>query len=350
MKLDKLFLQKTYADNVGHRLERWSVQSHSPYRANFRCPLCGDSQKNKFKRRGYILERSGYLIFYCHNACGTIGFEKFLKDHHGDLYTMYKFDLFKDMRQSNNVIKIEDIEDDEEEEFIEDVQDKELSDVGLPGVLECDHAYNYVRDRLIPEERLDDIYYTDYFYHFINSHVPNKFPNHYLERLDRRIVLPMRDFDGRIFGFIGRAIDKDNQLRYITIKIDDSMPKLFGLDQVDRSQRVFVAEGPIDSLFIDNGIALAGTDGNPMSVFERKNDFVMVLDNQPRAPDVIKKYEKYIHLGYNVVVWPSYIKQKDINDMIMEGGYTIEQVNNIIRENTFSSALLRVKFSNWRKI
>lgn len=338
---DKLFTQRTFADQLASRLQGWKVQSYSPYRANFRCHICGDSQKNKFKRRGYILEQTGFLIYHCHNACGTIGFEKYLKDYQPDLYSMYKFELLR-----NNAREIEP----EIEEPFEEVKINQFTheEIGLNNFTTDKLAYEYISSRRIPEEFWDDIYYTDKFFGFINSKLDEKFDPDWNDRIDERIVLPLRWFDGSIFGVIGRATSPSNQLRYLTVKFDNSKPKIFGLDRVNRFEDIRCVEGPIDSFFIDNAVALAGTDGNPEEVFD-KSQVIMVLDNQPRAPDVLKKYEKYIDLGYRMVIWPSHIRGKDPNEMILNKELSIGQLNSVISRHTYSGVMLNIKFNSWRR-
>lgn len=338
---DKLFSQKTYADQLGARLEGWRVQSYSPYRSNFRCPLCGDSQKNKFKKRGYILESKGFLVFHCHNACGTIGFDKFLSDNYPDIFAIYRLDLLKyshlDQRNPSN-------EAPQESDNTTPLNVK----IDLDNFEVNSEASRFVRGRQIPEEFWDDIYYTDKFYEFINSQIEDKFDSKWSDRIDKRIVLPLRWFNDEVFGVIGRATDKDNPLRYITIKFDDDKPKIFGLNNINRFEDIICVEGPIDSFFINNAVALAGTDGDPQQVFD-VSQVIMALDNQPRARDVLKKYEKYIDLGYRMVIWPSKLTGKDPNEMILNKEVTSHELNSIIKKNTHSGVMLKIKFNSWRK-
>lgn len=336
---DKLFLQRTYADMLGSRLEGWRVQAYSPYRSNFRCPICGDSQKNRHKKRAFIIENTGYLLFHCHNECGTIGFEKFLKDHHNDLYTAYRLDLIRNHYDDKVV----------EEPVIEVTEPTVVDQLNLDNFQVDREAFAYVSKRQIPEKYWDDIYYTTHYYRFINELISDKFPEQYNEVVDKRVVLPLRDFDGSIFGVIGRSLDPRNERKYLTVKFDEEKPKLFGLERVNSSQTIRVLEGPIDSFFIKNSIALAGTDGNPDQVFDR-SQLVLILDNQPRSESVIKKYQKYIRMGYKMVIWPSYIKGKDPNEMIESGELTLNKLERLIQDNSYSGLMLDINFNNWRKI
>lgn len=338
---DKLFLQRTYADQLASRIEGWAVQSYSPYRANFRCPICGDSQKNKRRKRGYIIENPGYLIYHCHNACGTIGFESYLKEHQSDLYAMYRLDLLKQMGASEeNTYK-------KQEEAVTPYIELN-DDIDLPIFTTNDSAYRYITSRKISEEFWDDIFYTEQFYKYVNTEVRGMFESSVADQIDERIVLPMRWFNGEVFGVIGRALKFDNPMRYLTIKFDDNKPKLFGLDRIDRFEDIYCLEGAIDSYFVDNSIAMAGTDGNPLEVFN-KNQVVIALDNQPRDQFVLAKYEKYIEMGMRMVIWPNHIKGKDPNQMILNQEVTKKQLNKLVRDNTFDGVMLRIKFNSWRR-
>lgn len=348
--MDKLFLQKIYSDNVGARLERFKVQQHSPYRAIFRCPICGDSATNKFRRRGFLIERNGTIMFHCHNQCGTINFEHFLNEHFNDLYIMYKFELIKYWKEEQQNGRRNNRQRDDSNRGSNPLENqKQSKDLKLSLAKDNKDSYAYITDRKIPSKFYDDIYYTDKFYDFINEHIPNKFPDEYIGRIDRRIVIPMRDFDGTIFGVVGRAIDKSNKAKYLTIKFDDSKPKISGLDRLDRSKFTFVLEGPIDSYFVDNAIAFAGTDGSPELIFDDKSKYAIVLDNQPRSESVLKKYEKYINDGFQMVIWPENVADKDINQMIIDGS-TQQEIQQMLVNNTYSGIKLKIMFAQWRKL
>ena len=146
-----------------------------------------------------------------------------------------------------------------------------------------------------------------------------------------------------MFAFQGRALNGENP-KYITIKVDNDKEKIYGLDDVDWSKRVYVVEGPIDSLFLDNCIATAQSD------LRVKGDRVVLIpDNEPRNEQVIKQVNRYIDENYDVVIWPSDIKEKDINEMILSGK-TERDIKDIIARNTFNGLLARTKLSEWKKV
>lgn len=176
----------------------------------------------------------------------------------------------------------------------------------------------YLYKRQIPDLSL--VYYTDDFNKFANGLIPGKLPSKIVEE---RIVFPFLTTDGRLFGFQGRVVGNsaDKKNKFVTIMLEESQPRIFGLDRVDLNSDVFVVESPIDSFFLPNCIATAG--GLLHQELDKigidKSRFVVVYDNEPRNPDIIKRVKQAIKGGYRVVVWPDWVKYKDINQAAMDG-------------------------------
>jgi hypothetical protein len=156
------------------------------------------------------------------------------------------------------------------------------------------------------------------------------------------LLIPFRDEEGEVFAYQGRAFGKE-QPKYLTIKLEER-DKIFGLDRVDKSKHVYVVEGPLDSLFIENCIAVAGADVPSMDC-----DHTIIFDNEPRNGALLKQMEKEIDRGSRVVVWPDNMKHKDINDMII-AEYSKEDIQQIITNNTFSGISAKLRFAEWRRI
>jgi hypothetical protein len=215
---------------------------------------------------------------------------------------------------------------------------------GLQSIKELpsDHpARVIVEKRELPVKALSDLYLCESFFKFTNSIIPNKFPT--LDGDHPRLIIPFRDEQGEIFVYQGRAFGKE-QPKYITIKLDDDKDKIFGLDRVDKSKPIYVVEGPLDSLFLDNCIAVAGADFSNM-----EGDLIIIYDNEPRNKEINKQIKKTIDQGKSVCLWPDNMKCKDINDMIIVG-YSKEQIQEIITDNIFSGAAAQLRFAEWRKI
>ncbi len=312
---------------------------------NFRCPYCGDSKRSRTKARGFVYRKKNDLFFKCHN-CGvgtTLG--KLIKHIDSKTYDDYILERYRKGVKSNNP--------EPEFKFNEPVFRTKgvLKSLDPISKLPENHpAKQIIEKRCLPPKSLSDLYLCKSFYKFTNSLVPNKFPS--LDGDHPRLVIPFRDENGKIFAYQGRAFGKE-QPKYITIILDHNKDKVFGLDTVTKDKPVLVVEGPLDSLFLDNCIAVAGASfRSPLSIEGRlmqNGELTIIYDNEPRNKEICKQIERSINQGQRVVLWPESMKHKDINDMIV-AGYTKEQIQDIIRNSTFSGAAAQLRFAEWRKI
>jgi hypothetical protein len=245
---------------------------------------------------------------------------------------------------------------DETQEFVDKmktpvfVKTTGLKDLKKVSQLKPEHPVKlYIQKRSIPSDTHHKLFLVKKFKEWVNTMLPEKFDEESLKTDEPRLIIPFLDKDKKLFGFQGRSF-KNTGVRYITIILDDEQPKIFGLDTMDPSKDIYVVEGPIDSLFLSNGIASAGGDLiTPLQLLDvQKQKFVVVYDNEPRNKHTIKHIEKAIDSGYRVCIWPTAMEQKDINDMVL-AGYTIEKVKEIIDECTYSGPTAKLHLAIWRK-
>ena len=132
----------------------------------------------------------------------------------------------------------------------------------------------------------------------------------------------------------------------MTIKLKDSKQKIYGLERVNLQEHINIVEGPIDSLFVDNCLAMGGAD----MYFDRipAENITYIFDNEPRNKEIVDRMYKVIDKNYNLVVWPNHIQSKDVNDMVMNG-MKIDEVNNLISTNTFAGLEALTKLTNYKK-
>ena len=334
-----------YSGILSTRLERFSIKSHTPYRANCRCPICGDSQKNKHKARGWILEKDNSAIYYCHNCGASLSLRNFLKNVDSNLYNEYVVDIALEKGYKTKIqepIKPLDTLTKSRPKFTK--MGSPLLKIKKVSSLDFSHpAKKYVQKRRIPANKQYKLYYAPKFENWTNSLVPNKLPT---KQVKPRLVLPFIDKKGNVFGYQGRAFDADS-IRYITIMLDDDMPKVFGLDSVDFDRKYYVLEGPLDSLFLDNAVAMAGADGNA-SGLDNVNNAIFVFDNEPRNAEIVRRMEKCLDKGYKVCIWPNNVVDKDVNDMILSDMRAVD-VQMTIDMNTYSGLEGKLQLSYWRK-
>ena len=304
---------------------------------NFRCPYCGDSHKSRTKARGFVFRKKNDLFFKCHN-CGTgASLGNLIKTLDSKTYKDYIMERYKKGVETRSSPQ-------PEFKFNAPVFRKKGILKGLKSIqdLSDDHpARQIVERRKLPVESLSDLYLCESFFKFTNSIIKGKFPS--LGGDHPRLIIPFRGEDGEVFAYQGRAFGNE-QPKYITIKIDADRDKIFGLDKVDKSKPILVVEGPLDSLFLDNCIAVAGADFSSM-----EGDLTVIYDNEPRNKEINKQIEKTIDQGKSVCLWPDTMVCKDINDMIILG-YTKEEIQEIITNNTFSGVAAKLRFANWRRI
>jgi len=223
-----------------------------------------------------------------------------------------------------------------------------IADLKKISQLAPDHpAKLYVMKRRIPPHVHHKLYYAPKFKAWTNSQIANKFES--LEFDDGRIIIPLLDEAGDMFGYQGRSLKKNDNMKYITILLNDDRPKVFGLDSIDKSKRVYVLEGPLDALFLSNSIASCG--GKLETNIEACDieNHVIVYDNEPRGKETIRKMEDSINAGHNICIWPNDIIQKDINDMVL-AGFTPLEIKNIINENTYDNLSAKMQMLEWKKI
>ena len=302
---------------------------------NFRCPYCGDSQKSRTKARGFVYRKKNDLFYKCHN-CGvgtTLG--KLIEHLDSKSYKDYIMERYKSGVKTVNK--------EPEFKFDEPVfRSKDVcSTLNSLEELQDDHPARKIIDRRnLPISSYKDLFLCPEFYKFTNNLIPNKFPS--LDGDHPRLLIPFRDEEGEVFAYQGRAFGNE-QPKYLTIKLQER-DKIFGLDKIDKREEVLVVEGPLDSLFLDNCIAVAGADVPNLDC-----DFTVVFDNEPRNKELLKQVEKAINRGHKICLWPEGMEYKDINDMIL-GGYTKEEIQDLIKHNTYQGTTATLWFTKWRKI
>lgn len=349
MSINTLWIDDKYINLLSYQLDRFKRLNQYTY--NFRCPICGDSKISKFKTRGYVYKNKNRLSFKCHNCGSNSSFSQFLKNINQEVYNEYKLEILKENRiQNSNIERISNsfvskIDYFTNHEFNNFEPLKELKKVSD---LDSNHPVKeYVNKRKIPIEYHNKLYFVIRFMEWVNKYIPNKFDNKQLKMDEPRLLIPFLDENGFVFAVSGRSFKKKS-IRYMTIKFDENKPKIFGLDTLNKNNHVYVVEGPIDSMFIPNSIAMAGADIQ-LNELLPENNFTIIFDNEPRNLEIIKRMDKNIQQNNKICIWPDYINEKDINDMIINGK-TKEEVIDIINENTYEGLKAKLRLMTWRKI
>ena len=301
------FIDVKYINLISSQLQKF--KKVKPYLYNFRCPICGDSKKNKNKARAFLYRVKNNTNYKCHNCGLSVSFNSFLKQFDIETHKQYIFEKFKEGKTGKNFTS----------ESPEDVFSRINSskpkfrkkiEVDLPDAFDVSISKNYLESRAIFS---GSFYYANNFKEFVNTLKPETFND--VEFGEERIVIPLVRND-TLIGFQGRALST-NPIKYLTIMLDEDEPKIYGLDTINKNLPVYVVEGPFDSTFLNNSVALCGSDGDVSCI--EGSDIVFVYDNEPRNKEIVGRIERAIEGGERVVIWPNNITQKDINDMVLAG-------------------------------
>jgi hypothetical protein len=125
---------------------------------------------------------------------------------------------------------------------------------------------------------------------------------------------------------------------------------IFGLNNVDKNQTIYVTEGPIDSLFLPNSVAVGNANLKSVGDYLPKDKSVLVYDNEPRNKEVVREIKTAIEAGFHVVIWPKDISEKDINDMVLKANMSAEEILNTINKNTFQGPKALLTFNIWKHV
>lgn len=309
---------------------------------NHRCPYCGDSSKKKNKSRGYHFVVDNSFVYKCHNCGKSTSSVNFLKDHFSILYKEYKKEWLKENGRapkkrkmpSSNMFKFK--------PKIPLKKGNALDEICI-SAWDDPNAKDYLTKRGIPTTT--ELWYVDNAEKL--AEINDKYKDRYLGN-DPRIVLPFFSEDGELIGITGRAIN-DAPLRYLTMRLSEELPLIYNYDKVDKSKTIYVTEGPIDSLFLPNSIAVAGSDFKKIDNTIKENA-ILVYDNEPRNIEIIKKISDVIDLGYSVCIWNDkrVYGLKDINDM-MDSGLSQDELIQIINECTYNGLSAKAKLMEYKK-
>jgi ssDNA-binding Zn-finger/Zn-ribbon topoisomerase 1 len=312
---------------VSSRLQKFKRVKADLY--NFRCPICGDSQKHKNKARGYFYQVKTNTNFKCHNCGASLSLNNFLKQIDPTLHKQYTMEKFKEGHTGKNFVVEE-----PKFDFKKPIFHKKLD---LPKASEIPIAKEYLEKRMVDPTKF---YFAKKFKEWVNT---QKQTFDTIGRDESRIIIPMYDTERNLIGFQGRSLGP-NFVKYITVMLKEEAPKVYGMDSIDTEKSVYVVEGPFDSTFVKNSIALCGSDGDIEHL--KAYDLIYAYDNEPRNKEIVGRIERCIGRNQRVIIWPNHIREKDINDMVLAG----HDIMSILEENTYSSLEAQVQFNNWKRV
>lgn len=339
-----IWRDEKYLRLLSPQLERFSQKQ--PHTFQFRCPLCGDSERMKSKARGYIFPKNTVLMFKCHNCGEALPFAALLRRMSRYLYDQYILEGLRDQR---------------EPAYEPDVTTAPPRDSFRPGELPsladcqsrqspCYPVYAFAKNRQIPEAAMSRLFAT------MNARTwmtPLAGEDKAKALIDNApyLVIPLTLPDGTWYGAQMRLLTRKE---YLTFRWEQEPLKVFGLDAWDNTRLTYLLEGPLDTLFIDNAIAGCGSDllGTMRVMREHKLcdaslPHVYVWDNEPRNREVVHHVEQAIVSRVPVVIWPKGFP-KDINDAVREG-HTVSNILQVMKSRTFVGLRAELEFQQWKR-
>lgn len=341
------WIDKTYIGYLSPQLERFSWKKATL--AACRCPLCGDSHKKKNKTRGFFYQKGNDFFYKCHNCGRGTTLCRLLEEIAPNLHQQYILERWKNGENGHSNYK--------------KPKEPSLGTSPAPRLRETSALLQdliclrtapddnpskvYLRSRKVPEKHFSYLYHAEHFGDWAAKVDPE---NAHLYD-EPRLVIPFFDVHGTFFGASCRSLDPKCDLRYITLKVKhNDLPKIFGMERFDRRRPGYCVEGPIDSLFLDNALAIVGANAlDPSSVPFDMDKTTIVFDNEPRNREIVQHIERSIDRGFRVCLWPKTIVHKDINEMILQYGVSGSEIQKIIDDNTFQGLMAKAQLGSWRR-
>ena len=305
-----------------------------------RCPVCGDSQKNKRSKRLHLYSKNNITKINCFNGSCDVNNKTmygFLKSFYPNLLENYKRENFIQnlshlSNQSSDVFAeiAEDIKEPlKESEIIKPVLTHNLFDY-FENLIEHDEAISYLNKRGF------DYFNSSYEWYFgkQNLEIDGK-----LYKLNDAIIIPLY-YEKEMYGFYSRNIYNKEFFTYLP---EQNMGyKIAFWFQIDKSKPVYIFEGIFDALSsgLDNVIALMGAKIPEERLSELKYP-VFVLDNDKTG--ILNSIE-YTKRGFQVYIQPTELKEKDMNELMLN--HPELNVPEMIKNNIYSSISAEIRLKS----
>lgn len=307
-------------------LPRETISRQNSY--NFKCQICGDG-KSKHKKRGYLLLFKDKWIYKCHNCSISMLAEKWLKEYFPILYRQYIIDLIKndeskpdDKEVRCSFIKKEEVYNEEKEvkTFVPILKEKTQLFID---------AIDFCISRKIPENVWKRWFVS----------VSGKYKN--------RIIIPFYDDKNKIYFYQARAL-RNQEPKYLC-RLGEK--EFYNIYNVDKNSPIQVTEGPVDSLFLSNSIAILGCSLSNENFYKIKQlgKIFWLFDFDDAG---LKASNEYITRGESVFLWKKYAKEVglperekfDINDLMIffnrERPFTFDELKNFYSSSIYDKIWL----------
>lgn len=327
--------QESLILEISSHLSRFHKKKNGLYL--FRCPICNDSQKSKFKTRGTFYKKNQGYNFGCFNCESSMSLIRFVKLYFPDVFSRYQFSLFQQQTHK-------------EKEISEKKKKITILSTEFPFLIPytlSPKAVAYVKSRKIPENKMSGVLFCEDLNLLLDKLSALGYEP--LPVVSPRLIFPVKNTNNVLVGFVARALDPRDPIRYYNIKLTDDEPLLYGQNTINHSRRVIITEGIIDSLFLDNSLAACSAGFGAAIKFcqEHHLEYALLFDNERRNEQIRNSMLKHINNGSSIVLFTSWSYQgKDLNEMVLKNpnlNLLQEEIENRIR----SGLLAKLEFSRW---
>jgi len=282
-KVEDILLKKFPTSAVKQRVNVSEAQ------INFACPLCGDSKKNEFKKRGSIILHGDHEGMYkCHNCGRYMSLEKFLVEASsaGDVY--FDEELVKELKSAPRAKK----------KTSKETARKAGKAIGLLIDDEIVKRYCYHKTHLMAHlgyVLIDDA--PPHAKEYLTNRMQYSWDDFLYSRKLNAIIILNQTLTGHVLGLQYRFLSpKKGQAKYRSMGYEEIVKKMkegedfdirlavpedtletlkelsyfFGIAKVDPSKEVTITEGFFDALLIPNAIATSGAGRTPPKLFKRR--------------------------------------------------------------------------------
>lgn len=345
------FIERKYILLLSPKLERFKEIRHNLF--NFRCPFCKDSEKNKFKARGYIYSTKNENVYKCHNCGRSHSFPIFLQLLDPNLFAQFKVENFENNFGNSKRNKL--FNENVSEQFAKQKSFKPLKHcVKLSEIEEGDELYivkQYAINRKIPLKFFAYLYATSSLNN-ISKEIENvkdrKFPDFPV------LVIPFFTWNGKFDYIQCRSLTDDKEFRFTTFEVNENGLKVWGIPWIDWTEPIHVFEGAIDAMFVNNAIAIAGASDSKFIQWiltkKKKDEIIFCFDNDyKKNPQVLKLVEKRIKDGFKILLFNKQFKWKDINAAVINGGWNGLQINKYIKDRIFYDLKAKLELAQLTK-
>ena len=334
----EMFELINYANRVGVYLRNFKQKKARLWEFSHTCET--QHSHKKVKARAYIYETVDRrnLNIKCQHCGYGASLGNFIKETSPALYDEFRLHAYRD--------KTDEVKD------TPLIKDAPLIDANLDGLIpvtslaRTSPVIRFLERRHIPEKHYGLMYVAINFYKWASRYKP-EFSK--LTDTSPRLVLPYFDLHGRVLGFTARTFSPNVEPRYIHLRLDKDKDFVFGSERVNPNKTIYVTEGQIDSLFLDNAVAIGGAHYDIPFMYAIKTNAVIIPDSDwKRNSQVGKQLKKVIANGFKVAFLPDTLKGKDLND-IVKNGINTTQLKEIVDANTKQGLSAQLEYALLKK-